>query len=184
MSYGPDPTPGTIVLVGFMAAGKSTVGRLLARRLGWEFVDFDQRILDRTGLTAGELIRQRGEEAFRKMEAEVTMEVAGLTRVVLAPGGGWVTRPELAGRLGEGAVRIWLRVTPDEVLRRAALDPVDRPLLGPPEGRRERVVELLRSRTPLYEPAEEVVDVDDREPAVVVEEIIRRLGLDQESDER
>jgi shikimate kinase len=184
MSYGPDPTPGTIVLVGFMAAGKSTVGRLLARRLGWDFVDFDQRILERTGLTAGKLIRERGEDAFREMEAEVTAEVAGSTRLVLAPGGGWVTRPELAHHLGDGTVRVWLRVTSDEVLRRAALDSVDRPLLGPSDGRRDRVEELLRGRTPLYESAEVVVDVDDREPAIVVDEIIRRLGLEQESDER
>lgn len=184
MSYGPDPTPGTIVLVGFMASGKSTVGRLLARRLGWEFVDLDQRIFDRTGLTAGEIIRERGEDAFREMEAAVTDEVAGSTRIVLAPGGGWATRPELAHRLGDEVVRVWLRITPHEALRRAEGDPIDRPLLGPPAGRRERVAELLRSRTPLYAAAEVVVDVDGREPDVVVEEILLHLGMDQESDER
>ncbi len=187
MSHGRDPGPDAIVLVGFMAAGKSTVGRLLAERLDWKLVDFDQRIHDRTGLTAGGIIRDRGEEAFRALEAEVTAEVAAevatSTRVVLAPGGGWVTRPELAGLLGERTATVWLRITPEEAVRRAESDAADRPLLGPPAGRRERAAALLRSREPLYERAEVVVDVDDREPAVVVDEILRRLGLEKVSRE-
>ena len=61
MSHGPDPGVRCIVLTGFMGAGKSTVGPLLARRLGWGFVDFDQTIRARTGATPGEIIRERGE---------------------------------------------------------------------------------------------------------------------------
>lgn len=167
-----------------MAAGKTTVGALLAERLGWDFIDFDRRILDRTGQTPGQLIREGGEAAFRELEAEVTEEVAGVEKVVLAPGGGWVTRPELMERLGDGTVRVWLRVSPEEALRRAGADETDRPLLGPVEGRRARVTELLRAREPLYERAEIVVDVDDRNPNQVVAEILRRLGSDRGSDER
>lgn len=167
-----------------MASGKSTVGALLAERLGWGFVDFDRRILERTGRSAGELIRERGEAEFRELERSVTEEVAGTERVVLAPGGGWVTRPELMERLGADTIRVWLRVTPDEALRRAASDDTDRPLLGPLAGRRERVEALLRTREPLYDRAEIVVDVDGRTPEQVADEILRRLSADGEDDER
>lgn len=166
-----------------MAAGKSTVGPLLADRLGWRFIDFDSRIEEQTGLTPGELIRARGEAAFRQLEAAVTDELAGVDRVVLAPGGGWATRPDLVDRLGAGTVRVWLRVTAAEAIRRAVADEVDRPLLGPSEGRAERAAALLRSREASYARSEVVVNVDDRGPAVVVDEILRRLASRQEGDE-
>lgn len=167
-----------------MAAGKSTVGALLAHRLGWDFVDFDDRIRERTGRTAGELIRERGEAAFRDLEADVTKEVAGRADVVLAPGGGWSLRPDLLDRLGDDTIRVWLRVSPEEALRRAAADSTDRPLLGPAEGRQQRIAALLAEREPVYEGAEIVVNVDGREPGVVADEIMRRLAPDQEADER
>jgi shikimate kinase len=163
-----------------MAAGKSTVGRLLADRLGWDFVDFDDAIRSRTGRSAGALIREEGEPAFRRMEADLTRELAGRRRFVLAPGGGWATDPALATALGEGTVRVWLRVSAREVLRRAGSDP-NRPLLGPTP---EAVERLLRAREPLYAAAEVVVDVDDRDPEAVAQEILRRLGFEREDDER
>lgn len=166
-----------------MAAGKTTVGERLADRLGWRFIDFDREIEDRTGRTAGRLIRERGERALRDLEADLTTELAGVEDVVLAPGGGWVTRPELAARLGSGTAMVWLRVGVDEAVRRAEADEadrIDRPLLGAAEGRRERARALLESREPLYARAEVVVDVDDREPEVVVGEILRRLEVDGE----
>lgn len=184
MSHGAVPTPGPIVVVGFMAAGKTTVGALLAERLGWTFVDLDHLIHERTGRTPGQLIRERGEAAFRELEAAVTREMAGKDRLVIAPGGGWATRPELAHHLGSGMVRIWLRVSAEEAVRRAEAEDVDRPLLGPVEGRRDRVARMLRSRERWYRQAEMTVDVEDREPARVVEEILHRLAIDGEDDER
>ena len=80
---------GRIVLIGFMAAGKSTVGRILADRLGWAFVDFDDEIEERTGLAVRDFFRIYGEQAFRELEAELTEELADAEHVVLAPGGGW-----------------------------------------------------------------------------------------------
>ncbi|MEJ2503697.1 MAG: shikimate kinase [Gemmatimonadota bacterium] len=176
MSHGPVPGIDRIVLVGFMASGKSTVGRLLARRLGWSFLDFDETIRDRTGRDAGTLIRTRGEAAFRALEAELTHEAAGLTAVVLAPGGGWVTQPGLADLLGPGTVRVWLRVSAAEAVRRADAEGRDRPLLGPAAGRLERAAELIRRREPLYSAAELAVDVDGKDPEAVVEAIVRGLA--------
>ncbi len=184
MSHGGDPGCDRIVLVGFMAAGKTTVGRRLADRLDWAFVDLDGLIEERTGRTPGRLIREDGEAAFRRLEAELTDELSGRTRVVLAPGGGWVTRPELAERLGPGTVRVWLRVSPAEAVQRAESDPVDRPLLGRRDGRLERATALLAAREPYYRRAEITMDVDDKAPSRVVEEILDRLGRDREDDER
>jgi shikimate kinase len=172
-----------------MAAGKSTVGRLLARRLGWDFVDFDDLVRDRTGRSAGSLIRERGEGALRALEQELTEELAGRRSVVLAPGGGWATRPELSERLGPGTVRVWLRVSPAEAVRRAARQDEDRPLLGGADdadgaeavGRAES---LLAEREPLYATADAVVDVDGKEPEAVALEILRQPGIKREDDER
>ena len=167
-----------IVLVGFMAAGKTTVGRIVAGRLDWDFVDFDEAIAERVGRVPGDVIREDGEPVFRALEAEVTAELADRDRVVLAPGGGWATQPELAASLGPGTVRVWLRVSPVEAVRRAEADGTDRPLMGPPEGRVERMARLLRRRSERYEEAELVVDVDEKRPEAVADEIVRHLGLE------
>ena len=175
--HGHVPEPARIVLVGFMASGKSTVGRILAERLGWDFVDFDHAIAERVGRGPGEVIREDGEAVFRAMEAELTAELVDRRHVVLAPGGGWATQPELVGMLGRGTVRVWLRIRPDEAVRRAESDAEDRPLLGPRDGRLERMTELLRRRTPRYEESDLIVDVDEKEPGAVADEIVRRLWL-------
>lgn len=177
MSHGPQPVPARIVLVGFMAAGKTVVGRILAGRLGWEFVDLDDAITERAGRSPGAIIREDGEAAFRALEAQLTEAVASRRHVVLAPGGGWVTQPELAASLGAGTVRVWLRVSPGEAVRRAVADGTDRPLLGAPADRVGRAARLLREREPYYRRSELDVDTDELSPEAVAGEILKRLGL-------
>ncbi len=168
-----------------MASGKSTVAPLLARRLGWAVVDMDTLILERTGRTPGALIRDRGEQAFRAIERTLTEELADRRNAVLAPGGGWGARPELAALLGPGTLRVWLRVSAEEAVRRAAADESDRPLLGPARERLERASALLAEREAGYAAAEMSVDAGGRDPAAVADEIVRRLQRgDGEDDER
>jgi shikimate kinase len=170
-----------------MASGKTTVGRLLADRIGWRFLDLDSLVRDRTGLGAGELIRRRGEPVLRATEAAITAELANRSGVVLATGGGWATRPELAAGLGAGTVRVWLRVSAAEAVRRAIADDVDRPLLGDRSRAGEwlaRAGSLLGEREPYYAEAEIAVDVDGRSPAEIVGEIVGRLDAMREDDER
>lgn len=163
-----------ILLVGFMASGKTTIGRLVADRLGWGFVDFDAEIEQRTGMPVPDIIRRYGEAEFRALEAELTREVADLEHVVLAPGGGWITQPELLDYFGDETLVVWLRISPEEAVRRARADLSKRPLLVAPDPvARARM--LLREREPLYRMADVVIDVDGRDAEEIADEIVGML---------
>jgi shikimate kinase len=161
------------VLVGLPGAGKSTVGRMLASRLGWTFTDIDEEIVDRTGATVPELFT-RGEAAFRELEARLTAELSSLTHTVLAPGGGWAAQPGSLEALPAGTPVVWLRVSPDEALRRLRGSPIPRPLLA---GADPLAVlhELAQQRTERYARADLIVDVDGRAAAEIAEEITEWL---------
>ncbi len=165
-----------VVLVGFMAAGKSTVGPLLARRLGWEFVDFDEVIEARTGRPIREIFRVQGEAAFRAMEARLTDEFGCARGVVLAPGGGWITNPALLDGLCPGSLVVWLRISPEEAVARALADHVHRPLLAGPDPLAKARL-LLAEREPLYTLADVVVNVDGREADEIAFEIAGRIRI-------
>lgn len=159
-----------VVLVGFMAAGKSTVGQRLAELLGWSFLDFDEEIERRSGSSIPEIFRQRGEAEFRRLERELTEQVAGLERVVLAPGGGWITQPDLLDYFGAETLVVWLRISPEETVRRAQRAPTHRPLLAGPDPLAQARM-MMREREPLYRLADVVIDVDGRDPDDVAHEI-------------
>lgn len=161
-----------VVLVGFMCAGKTAIGELLARRLGWAFVDLDRLIEEREGRTVREIFAGSGEAAFRRIEAEVSDSVAVWARMVLAPGGGWMGNTFRGELPVDGTVHVWLRVSAEEVLRRSAAAPGARPLLAGPDpltaARR-----LLAEREPSYSRAELSVDTEGRTPAQVAAEVER-----------
>jgi shikimate kinase len=164
-----------VVLLGYMTSGKSTVGQALARRLEWEFLDFDVEIERRAGATVKDIIAAHGEDAFREMEAALTEEVAERPGLVLAPGGGWITRPEQLDRLGSRTLSVWLRVSVDETVRRLNADSIDRPFRGHPDPRRV-IAEMLAEREPLYRLADVSVPAEGRSPegvAFEVETIVR-----------
>lgn len=122
-----------IVLVGMMCSGKTAVGAALAERLGWEHVDLDREIEREAGRTVREIFASDGEAAFRALEARATRRIAGRRRVVLSPGGGWITNPDLLDALGPGTLAVWLQVSPEEAVRRSAAAPGERPLLAGPD---------------------------------------------------
>jgi len=150
-----------LILVGFMCAGKTTVGRLCAQRLGVPFIDTDDEI-ERLHAPIEELFATRGESEFRRIEREIVdaaLEKGG----VIALGGGAFAQPGAAdGILARGRVA-WLRVSADRVLARAG-DRV-RPLLGPAPTR-EKVEALLAAREPLYSRAHVTIDGDDAPEAI------------------
>ncbi len=160
-----------VVLVGFMGAGKSTVGRLVARRLGVRFADSDDVIRARTGRTAREIFATDGEAAFRALEREVVRELvaAGGTGVV-ALGGGAV---EDAGtrQVLRGARVVHLEVSFEQVRARVGRDP-GRPVLARPD-----LPEVFAARQAAYrEVADVVVVTDDLAPAAVADRVLAALA--------
>ena len=128
--------------------GKSTVGRHLARQLGWRFVDSDTEIEQRIGMPIREWFVQRGEEAFRDVEQEVIDAVSTTPAIVLATGGGAVLRPSNRDALHSRTHVFYLRSTPEELFRRLRHD-TQRPLLQVADPQR-RLRDLFRERDPLY----------------------------------
>jgi shikimate kinase len=159
--------PSRVVLVGFMGSGKSAVGRVLARRLGYRFEDMDRRIEERAGRTIAEIFRDDGEEAFRKLEREEARAVSRLSGRVVASGGGAFAQPETRAILQKGAVTVWLRCEIGRILSRIPSDS-SRPLAGNHDIMRA----LLAEREPSYRMADVAVDASAGSPREVAERIV------------
>jgi shikimate kinase len=131
-----------------MGAGKSTVGRMLARALGFEFVDCDRELELRNGVPIATIFEVEGEEGFRRRESALLEELTHRERVVLATGGGAVLREDNRRWLHERGLVIYLQTSADEVARRTQRD-TTRPLLQT-EDPHARIAQLLQEREPLY----------------------------------
>lgn len=159
-----------LLLVGMMGSGKTTVGRLLAERLGWRYVDSDEEVEAATGQTVAQLFEEGGEEGFRAAEtAALVGALADDGPVVVAVAGGAVLDPANRDLLRRSGTVVWLRARPETLAGRVGSG-AHRPLLaGSPA---ETVVRLDASRRPLYEHvADLVVDVDDLAAPAVAERI-------------
>ncbi|MDQ2667630.1 MAG: shikimate kinase [Gemmatimonadota bacterium] len=174
----PDSGAAHVILVGLPGAGKSTVGRLLSRRLGVGFLDFDSEIVKRAGMPITEIFAKGGEDAFRSLERTLSEEVAAMTgSLVLAPGGGWVSQPDVVALLRRRSRLVYLRISPAGAVRRMGRRMSTRPLLQKADPRRE-LERLLASRRSVYETAELVVDVENLDAQRVADDIMRRLTKD------
>jgi shikimate kinase len=170
-----------VLLVGFMATGKSSVGRSLARQLGWRFRDFDLEIEKRVGMSVADFIRAEGEPAFRTLEGEVAEVLLRGDSVVLSSGGGWPCREGRMEGLPVGTRSIWLQARPEAILRRARRRPGTRPLLEV-EDPEARVRTLLAEREPWYQKADWVEDSEGGSPREVADRIAQRVRLDRAQD--
>jgi len=162
-----------IFLIGPMGAGKSTVGRRLARRLGLEFIDCDQALEARTGVDIPRIFDVEGEAGFRRREAALIEELTARPGIVLATGGGAVTDPENRRRLAERGLVVYLRAAVDTQLARTRHS--SRPLLQC-AAPRERLEALLAERAPLYEQlADLIMDAAEGGPERLAARIAARL---------
>jgi shikimate kinase len=164
-----------------MGAGKTTIGARLAQRLGWRFIDFDEEIVRRAGMSIADIFRTHGEMAFRDMEQRLTAELSCVTDAVLAPGGGWIMRPGALESLPPAARVVWLRVTPEEAVRRVRESDVERPLLAGPDPL-AAARQLLAQREPLYGRADLIVDADEATPDDITQRIVAFLELENHGD--
>ncbi len=159
-----------VLLVGFMGSGKTRVGQALALRLGWSFRDFDQEIRTRVGLPIPQIFLQHGEGLFREMEESVGEELLREERVVLASGGGWPVGLGRMENLPPGTFTLWLKVSPEEAVRRVLQEGPTRPLLAVPDPL-ARARELLAEREPWYGRSGAALDTEGIGP----EELARRI---------
>lgn len=163
----------SIVLIGMMGAGKSSVGRRVAAFLDLPFVDADHEIETAAGMSIPEIFEHHGEAVFRDGERKVIRRLLESGPQVLATGGGAWTAPETREAVAEKGISIWLRAEIDVLLRRVRRRQ-DRPLLqgGDPEATLRRLVE---TRGPLYATADKVVDSRDVSHDVVVREVVDKV---------
>ena len=164
-----------ILLIGMMGAGKTTVGRALARRLGWRYLDSDEEVQRTTGRTVPEIFAADGEAAFRAQESRALAEgLASGPGVVVGVAGGAVLDPDNRRLLAGAGTAVWLRAGVDTLAARVG-GGEGRPLLGRDPA--SSLALLYEQRRPLYEElADVVVDVDGLSPEAVVEEILERLA--------
>ena len=162
-----------VVLVGMPASGKTTVGRILARRLKRPFVDIDDLVAQRLGISVPDFIDARGERAFRDEESQAVKEALAVPDAVIATGGGTVLDPANRWSLWEDSTVAWLDVPPDRIVRRLAADPVPRPTFQP--YRRETMARTLAERTFAYRSADVRVEASGT-PASVARELAGRVG--------
>lgn len=169
------PEKSIIVLIGMMGAGKTTVGRALAKKLGRKFVDLDHAIVERCGVDIPTIFDIEGEEGFRRRENEVLLDVVLDKDIVLATGGGAILRPENRELMKQHGQVFYLRVEIDELYRRVARDK-NRPLLAT-SNPKVRLTELLAERSAIYEAAADyIVDSAGDSQSVVVEQIVNLLA--------
>ncbi|MGH9697029.1 MAG: shikimate kinase [Bryobacteraceae bacterium] len=155
-----------LYLVGFVASGKTTIGRALAQELGWPFIDIDTEIEAREGRAIAQIFLERGEIRFREVEAEVIRQFAGGSSAVIALGGGAFVQPANRELIESKGVSVWLDC-PLEMIRKRLGDDSTRPLAA----NRNGLEKLFAERRPLYARANHRIDVDTDD----LPEIVRRV---------
>lgn len=158
-----------IVLIGFMGAGKSSVGKLIASKLGVPFIDTDAEVVARSGCSIAEIFKREGEPGFRSLEREVVAEVLGGTDAVVALGGGSLGDPDTRSEIANATV-VHLDVSYDEALKRVGGDRARPMLQGDARS-------LYRKRDAVYREVSDItIATDGRPPEDVANEVSDRLG--------
>jgi shikimate kinase len=166
-----------IALIGFMGSGKTSVGRELARRVGFVFCDLDERIESAEGMSVSEIFASRGEGSFRERERAIFSELCAGEGQVIACGGGTFLDPRNREVARPHCLTIWLRAPAEEIVKRVTRPSAPkRPLLEGADPA-EVIPVLLRAREGTYEGADLVVETQGRSVGDVAEEIRTALGL-------
>ena len=164
-----------LALIGFMGTGKTTVGRLVAEALHFDFLDTDEMIQSRTGKTIADIFAQDGEPVFRELERQVVQELSTKTKTVISTGGGLPTNPENLAGLKSFALVVCLWSSPDKIWNRVK-NQSHRPLLHDPDPQK-KIQDLLAAREPFYKQADVLVNTDVRNVREVVQQLVVQYKL-------
>lgn len=166
-----------LILIGFMGCGKTSVGKRLAKRLSFSFLDTDEAIVKKEGKSIGDIFSEKGEAYFRRRETEAVKELLKTAEnTVISTGGGLPLTEENGKLLQQLGFVVYLDVAKETVLLRLAGDQ-SRPLLNGPD-REKRIDELLSFRRPVYEyTAHITVDTNQREWDAIIDDIIRNYEI-------
>lgn len=164
-----------VILIGFMGAGKTAVGNRLSKKLGLDYIDTDQYIEEKEGMSISDIFAQKGEEYFRMLETSVIKELMQLEKpTVFSTGGGMPLREENAKLLKELGIVIYLKAEADTIYARVKGD-TKRPLLQCDDPKK-KIMDLLKERNPKYEAAGNyAVIVDGKDIQTVAQEVIKLL---------
>ncbi|MEN8246030.1 MAG: shikimate kinase [Thermodesulfobacteriota bacterium] len=175
-----------IILIGYRCSGKTSVGKRLAQKLGWPFVDTDDRLKEKHGRPVSSLVEDEGWEGFRRLERDVIREVCAEDRSVIASGGGAILDPENVAAMQNSGRVVWLRVSPQTVKQRMARDENTdelRPALTS-KGLYEEIIDVLQARTPIYEQAMDVsIDTDGNNIMEIVDLVMQEIEYEKHSDD-
>jgi shikimate kinase len=164
-----------IVIYGFMAVGKTTVGKLLSEKIGYNFIDMDAEIEKNMGISISDIFRLYGEQRFRQLEAELVKELSKKDGLVIACGGGVVANPANAEELRKSSKMVYLTASLEEILRRSNANR-NRPLLDV-KNPAEEAIRLNNERKPIYEKyADLIVNTTGKTPNEVVEMVMEMLA--------
>lgn len=164
-----------LVLIGFMGAGKSSVGRAVAGQLGFEFADTDAMIEASAGKSIAQIFAQEGEAHFRELEVKVVAQLEDASQLVVATGGGLPVNQANLDSLKTHALVVCLWATPEQIWERVRQQG-HRPLLQTPEPQ-ARIRELLAARAPYYRQADVLLNTDNRTQGQVVRQVVQQYRL-------
>lgn len=168
----------SIILIGFMGSGKTTIGKRLARKLRWPLIDMDTIIVKEQGRSIDDIFAAEGEEAFRQMETETLARYAAEPNTIISPGGGVPLRPENRRIMQDNCYVISLYARPEVILDRVDRDTVVRPVLEnrkPGQTKLERIVEVMESRREAYAAADLMLDTSDASVDELLGKILKWL---------
>lgn len=167
--------PANVALIGFMGAGKTSVGRLVAENLGFEFLDTDELIQSRAGRTIADIFAKEGEPAFRALEKQVVQELSARKKTVISTGGGLPTDPENLAALKSYALVVCLWASPEKIWERVRHQS-HRPLLHAADPQK-KIRELLAAREPFYKQADVLINTDLRSVREAAQQITLQFKL-------
>jgi shikimate kinase len=168
-----------IALIGFMGAGKSSVGHLVAEQFHFDYLDTDEIIQTRAGRTITEIFAQDGEPAFRKMESELVKELATRTKTIISTGGGLPVNPDNLASLKTHALVVCLWASPEKIWDRVKHQ-THRPLLHDPDPQR-KIRDLLAAREPFYKQADVLVNTEMRSVREVAQQVVHQFRIEASS---